>query len=80
MPLTCDYVFGGEIWDGRRPLCVRGLRVPGSERSTDRGRTGHGRARTGPRTGTDQPTDEPEKPRTGPMGAVIPTVRLDYFL
>ena len=36
MPLTCVSSEGG-IWDGRRPLYVRGHRVPGSERSTDRG-------------------------------------------
>ena len=40
-----------------RPLCVRGRRVPGSERSTDRCRTGHGRARTGPRTRPEKVTD-----------------------
>ena len=57
MPMTCGYVLRGGIWDRRRPLCVRGRRVPGSERSTDRGLTGHGRARTSPRTPTDQPTD-----------------------
>ena len=57
MPLTCAYVFRGVIWDGRRPLCVRGRRVPRAERSADRGGTGHGRARTSPRTATDQSTD-----------------------
>jgi hypothetical protein len=37
MPLTCGYVIRGGIRDGRRPLCVRGRRVSGSERSADRG-------------------------------------------
>jgi hypothetical protein len=45
MPLTCDYVFRGRIWGRRRPLCVRGPRVPGPLKSTDghgrRGRSGH---------------------------------------
>jgi hypothetical protein len=41
-----------------RPLCVRGCRVLGSVRSTDRGGTGHGRARTSPRTGTGRLTDD----------------------
>ena len=57
MPPSCGYVIRGGIWDGHRPLCVRGRWVSGSERSTDRGGTGHGRARTSPRTSTDQPTD-----------------------
>jgi len=57
MPLTCGYAIRGGIRDGLRPLCVRGCRVPGCERSADRGGTGHGRARTGLRTATDQPTD-----------------------
>jgi hypothetical protein len=55
--MTCGYVFRGVIWGRRRPLYVRGHRVPGSERSTDRGRTGHGRARTSPRTTTEKATD-----------------------
>ena len=55
--MACGYVLRGVIWGRRRPLYVRGHRVPGSERSTDRGGTGHGRARTSPRTGADQPTD-----------------------
>jgi hypothetical protein len=38
MPLTCGYVFRGEIWGRRRPLCVRVLGA-GS-------RVTHGRART----------------------------------
>jgi hypothetical protein len=44
---------------GRPPSAMRPW-APGSwaERSADRGRTGHGRARTGPRTATDQLTDD----------------------
>jgi len=55
--MTCGYVLRGGIWGRRRPLCVRGRRVPGCERSTDRGGTGHGRARTGPRTTAEKATD-----------------------
>jgi hypothetical protein len=66
MPHGCGYVIRGGIWDGRRPLCVRGHRVPGSERSTHRRRPAHGRPRTSPRTGA-------ERPRTGPAGAVMQT-------
>jgi hypothetical protein len=36
MLLTCGYVLRGVIWGRRRPLCVRGCRVSGSERSADR--------------------------------------------
>jgi len=57
MPVTCGYVFRGGIWDSRRPLCVRGHRVPGYERSADRGGTGHGRPRTSPRTTAETATD-----------------------
>jgi hypothetical protein len=55
--MTCGYVLRGVIWGRHRPLYVHGHRVPGSERSTDRGGTGHGRARTSPRTGAEKATD-----------------------
>ena len=65
IPLTYAYVVRGSIWDGRRPLCIRGRRVPGpsgprtvGEPATDERGPAHRRARTGPRTGTDQPTDD----------------------
>jgi len=57
MPLTCGYVIRGGIRDGRRPLCVRGRRVSGSARSTDRRRLAHGRPRSGPGTGAEKATD-----------------------
>jgi hypothetical protein len=56
-PLTSADALRVAFAGRRRPLCVRGCRVSGSVRSTNRGGTRHGRARTGPRTATDQPTD-----------------------
>ena len=53
LPLTSAYALRGAIPGRRRPLCVRGHRVPGAVRATDGKRNG---------------------PRTGPVGAVIPTV------
>jgi hypothetical protein len=58
-PLTSTYAVRGAFAGRRRPLCVRGCRVPGSVRSTDGRGPAHGRGR--------------KRPRTGPAGAVMLT-------
>src|SRR5208337_3892958 len=45
-PLTSAYAIRGAFAGRRRPLCVRGCRVPGSVRPTDEHGPAHGRART----------------------------------
>jgi hypothetical protein len=68
VPLTSVDAVPGAIPGCRRPLCVRGHRVPGAVRATDGGGTTHGQGR-------DWHGRGPKGPRTGPVGAVTPTVR-----
>ncbi len=85
-PLTSADALRVAFAGRRRPLCVRGCRVSGSVRSTNRGGTRHGRARTGPRTATDQPTDGGgpahgrgrRRPRTGAEKATDGAGRSGY--